>query len=762
MSATAVVSEKVDYYIHEIHGTGNREVVGFVFGDSVGMKQRMRFECTTAVSLVLLAGMGAAGPSFAEDAPLLKTKRVNIQDAAPTQLRTIVVDGGGSDGATEGYQPIATSTATGIETPLLDIPQAVNVVSQQVLEDQHAMTLEEALGNVSGISQANSLGGTQDSVIRRGFGDNRDGSILTNGLKTALNRSYNATTDRVEVLKGPASTLYGILDPGGMVNVITKKPEDTFRGDVYGSLSSFGGGSTGFDVTGPIEGTDLSYRLIGDYKHVDYWRNFGETKDWLLAPSLSWSGEDTDVTISYMHEDYSIPFDRGTIFDATTGRVVDVDPTIRFDEPYNITDGKSDLVQVNIDHQLSENWKLAIDYGFSRNAYSDNQARVMGYDPATGILTRRADATQGSTIYNHALRADLTGDVEIGDFRHEILVGASYDYADTLRTDLIRCGNVTGFNIYNPIYGTLPRCTTVSAPDSDQTEVINTASVYVQDNWHLNDQWILVGGLRYQYYDLMAGKGRPFMENTDSNGGAIIPNAGLVYKITPDISLYANAARTFRPQSSIASYYGNLDPEEGVSYEMGAKMEFDPGLTANVALYTSEKKNVAYSELDGATGLTVVKTAGLVRARGVEVDVAGSLTDKIDIIASYGFTDAEIMKGDYAGLRPVNVPRHTGSVFVAYDFGEIDGNGNTLRVGGGVRAVSERAGINTNAYFLPGYAVVDAFATYTLNLERPLALQLNVKNIFDRTYYTSSIGTTALGNQIGEPLNVTLMAKISF
>ena len=723
------------------------------------MKKTMRFECTTAVSLVFLAGFAAAAPSLAQDAPLAKSKRVTTQDA-PTQLQAVTVEGEGKDGATKGYQPVSTSTATRTETPLLDIPQAVNVVSRQVLEDQNAGSLDDALANISGVSQANTLGGTQEAVIRRGFGENRDGSILTNGLKTALNRSFNATTDRVEVLKGPASTLYGILDPGGVINVVTKKPEDTFSADLYGSLSSFGGSSAGFDVTGPIEGTDFSYRLIGDYRHVDYWRNFGETKDWLIAPSLSWSGEDTQVTVSYLHQDYSIPFDRGTIFDLTRGRMVDVDPKIRFDEPYNITDGKSDAFQVEVDHQLSEDWKLAIDYGFSRNVYSDNQARVMSYNAATGILTRRADATQGSTIYNHALRADLTGDVEIGDFRHEILVGASYDYANTLRTDLIRCGNVPGFDIHDPVYGTLPACTNVSAADSDQTEIINTASVYAQDNWHLNDQWILVGGLRYQYYDLMAGKGRPFRQNTDSYGDAFIPNAGIVYKVTPDLSLYGNAARTFRPQSSIANFYGNLSPEEGVSYEVGAKAELASGLTANVALYASEKQNVAYSEIEN--GVTVVKTAGLVRARGLEIDVAGSLTENVDFIASYGFTDAKILKGDYAGMKPVNVPRHTGSLYMTYDFGEIDANGNTLKIGGGVRAVSERAGINNNSYFLPGYMVADAFATYTFNLERPLALQLNVKNLFDRTYYTSSIGTTALGNAIGEPLSATLTAKVSF
>lgn len=233
--------------------------------------------------------------------------------------------------------------------------------------------------------------------------------------------------------------------------------------------------------------------------------------------------------------------------------------------------------------------------------------------------------------------------------------------------------------------------------------------------------------------------------------------------MTPDFSLYANAAKTFRPQSSIASYYGNLDPEEGVAYEVGAKFDLLDGITANVALYTSDKKNVAYSSLDPATGDTVVKTAGLVRASGIEADLAGEITDEMSFIASYGYTHARILEDpDYAGNEPVNVPHHTGSLYLTYDFGEIDSRGDSLKLGGGVRAVGRRAGINTNAYYLPGYMVADAFAAYTWKNDRPLTLQLNLKNIFNKTYYTSSIGTTALGNQIGEPFSAVLTASVQF
>lgn len=416
---------------------------------------------------------------------------------------------------TRGYQPLSTSTATRTDTPLLDVPQAVNVVSGEVLKDQGARSLDDALANISGITQANTLGGTQDAIIRRGFGDNRDGSILTDGLKTALPFSFNATTDQVEVLKGPASTLYGILDPGGMVNVVTKKPEDVFSGEVYSSVTGYGAGkygsTSGLDVTGPIAGTDFSYRFIAEGQKSDYWRNFGETKKWMVAPSLSWSGEDTEVTVSYMHDDYSVPFDRGTIFDLTTGHAVELSRRTRLDETYNITDGTSDLAKVSIDRQVSDDWKLSLNYAYSRNEYSDNQARVTGYNSTTGAVTRRADATQYSTSYNHAARADLTGEVEIGGLQNDLLFGVSYDYSDTLRTDMLRCANSSNFNINNPVYGNLAQCTKVSASDSDQTEQLSTASVYMQDSLHLTDQWILVGGLRYQYYDLYAGKGAPSM-----------------------------------------------------------------------------------------------------------------------------------------------------------------------------------------------------------------------------------------------------------
>ncbi|MGU3523021.1 TonB-dependent siderophore receptor [Enterobacteriaceae bacterium C23F] len=711
-----------------------------------GLKGRALF------TLVFASALTSPGLSAATEAAAQDKKEESMTVVADTAQADIT--------ATDGYQPLNSSTATLTSMPMLDIPQVVNTVSDRVIEDQHVTTLDEALYNVANVVQTNTLGGTQDAFTRRGFGANRDGSIMTNGLRTVLPRSFNAATSRVEVLKGPSSTLYGILDPGGLINVITKRPERTFSGSVQGTSSSFGGGTGQLDVTGPIEGTRLAYRLIGEYQNEDYWRNFGNNRSSFIAPSLTWFGDDATVNVSYSHRDYHVPFDRGTIFDLNTGQAVDVDRKERFDEPFNITNGESDLAQLNAEYRLNSAWTARFDYSYSQDKYTDNQARVMAYDSATGNLTRRVDATQGSTQKMHATRADLQGNVAIGGFYNEILTGVSYDYYDLLRTDMIRCKNVKGFNIYDPQYGKLSECTTVSASDSDQRIRQESYAAYVQDALYLTDNWIAVTGVRYQYYTQYAGKGRPFNVNTDSADEKWTPKAGLVYKVTPSFSLFGNVAQGFMPQSSIASYIGDLPPEESTAYELGAKFDLFTGLTANIALFDIHKKNVLYTEQVGDE--TIAKTAGKVRSRGLEVDVAGALTENLNVIASYGYTDAKVLDDpDYAGKPLPNVPKHTGSLFMTYDIHNV-WQSNTLTLGAGGHALSKRSGTNGADYYLPGYAVADVFAAYKMKLQYPVTLQVNVKNLFDKTYYTSSIATNNLGNQIGDPREVQFTVKMDF
>jgi len=198
-------------------------------------------------------------------------------------LGATTINGAALASDTTSYQPPPTSSVMRSHGLLLETPQTVNVVPAQVMRDQQPRNLDDALTNISGITQANTLGSTQDAVMLRGFGDNRNGSIMQDGMPLVQGRALNSTAERVEVLKGPSSLLYGIQDPGGVVNIVSKKPELiqstslTVRGSTIGDGKNGSGGN--LDTTGPIGDSGLAYRLIVDHEDEDYWRNYGTHRE---------------------------------------------------------------------------------------------------------------------------------------------------------------------------------------------------------------------------------------------------------------------------------------------------------------------------------------------------------------------------------------------------------------------------------------------------------------------------------------------------
>ncbi|MFP1735130.1 TonB-dependent siderophore receptor [Lonsdalea quercina] len=660
-----------------------------------------------------------------------------------------------------GYQPHKTVTGTRTESRLLDVPQAVNVVPQQVLQDWSATNIDEALYNVSGITQSNTLGGTQDALIKRGFGDNRDGSIFHDGVRSIQARNFTPTSERVEVLKGPASMLFGMGEPGGVINVITKKPELVQKTHIEGWNSSFNGGGGQLDVTGPISDSGLAYRMIVDHDETNYWRNFGRNRQTTIAPSLMWYGEDTTLRVAYEHQEYLTPFDRGTVIDSRTGKPVDVPRDRRFDETYNATRGDQDTLTFQADHNLSDRWKTSLTYAYSRNRYNDNQARATKYNATTGDLTRQADSTGYAHSQSQAVQLTLNGDIDWGQTNHQLLFGVDHEADRTYRGDMIRGTAVTNFNVYNPVYGLLPASTSVSAADSDQRENVDSTGVFMQDAIRLDANWMLLGGLRYDHFDVMSGKGRPFVTNTDGSYGRLVPRAGVVYNLTSYSSLYASYSESFKPNTSIATQIGALPPELGKSYEIGAKLDLPNRITANIALFDIHKRNVMVSEDVG--GETVTRTAGKVRSQGVELDMAGKLTDSLSLIGSYAFTDARVTSDpDNNGNRMPNAARHTASLFLTQDFGNLGLHaGDNLRVGAGARYVGRRAGDAANSFTLDDYTVADAFVSYSLPINGyAVKWQVNVKNLFDKTYYPSSGSNLRVA--VGERREVMLRASVDF
>lgn len=708
----------------------------------------------------ITSGLLAAGLALASAA---KAEPAGERGVAPGEGdRDIIVTGRASPApkaADDSYKPTPdASTLRSSATPL-ETPQTINIVPAQVIRDQRPRYLDDVLTNVSGITQGNTLAATQDTVLKRGFGGNRDGSVMRNGMPVVQGRAFNAAAQSVEVLKGPASLLYGIMDPGGVINIVAKKPLLDPHLGVALTGSSYANARAGLeamaDLTGPIAG-NLAGRLVLDHQDEDYWRNFGERRDTLIAPSLGWYGGTTQAVLWYEYRRFDYPFDRGTALDPRTLTPLAVPRRERLDNLGNRMFGSSHLVQLAVDHRLGGPWTAHLAASFNSESYDAGQLRVTGVNTMRGTLTRSNDATRGSLSTDAYAQAYLDGSFDLLGARHDVIMGIEGEHRRYYRRDLIRQAVRGTFSYVRPVYGIEPFPTTVSAGDSDQTDRLYNYSLFGQDSIHLGDRWIVVAGGRLVGFDQRAGRGRPFTANTDLNGWEFVPQAGLVWRAADVFSLYASYTRSLKPTSTIAPLSSGVTitsgfaPERGRSFEVGAKLDIPDRVSATLALYDIDKRNVLVSQFNPATTLTDYRTAGRAISRGVELDVSGHLTRALSLIGSYAYTHARTTEDPvFAGRELANVAPHTGSLSAVYDVGAIAGN-DTLRLGGGGRYVARRPGDSANSFWLDDYVVADAFVTYDTALGgRRVSFQLNLKNIFDKTYYTSAVNQ--YGVAIGDP-----------
>ncbi len=683
---------------------------------------------------------------------------------APIQVRNRAVKA-------DSYRPSREAGVTRSDASLLDTAQAVNIVPAQVLRDQKPRNLDDALGNISGITQGNTLAGTQDAIMKRGFGDNRDGSIMRNGMPVIQGRALNATADSVEVLKGPTSLLYGIMDPGGVINVIGKAPRLTRSNSVSVTGETYGHGKNGGDVTldlsGPIGDSKLAYRLIVDHSDEPYWRNFGTSRETLMSPQLAWYGRDTQVVLSYEHRDFLYPFDRGTALDPRTNQPLAIPARERLDEPWNNMVGASNLFQLQADHQFNADWNVHLGYSYNRETYDANQVRITGVNTARGTLSRSDDATHGADSRDSYGIAYVNGKLRLAGLRHDLQFGVDSEYRLIYRRDLLRQAVSIPFSYLNPVYGLISPSETVSPPDSDQTDKLHALGLFAQDTVHLGDKWLVTGGVRFMRYSQVAGKGRPFVANTNLDGTKWLPRVGVVYKATNWFSLYGNYSQSLKPTSSIAALAsgyiidGATPPEQATAYEVGAKLDMPSGMTGTLALFDIDKKNVLVSQFNDVTKLTDWRTSGRARSRGIELDMTGRIGAHWNLIASYAYIDAKTTEDPlYTGNRLWNVARNTASLGAVYDVGTLFG-GDDLRIGGSARYIGSRPGDSANSFTLPSYVLADAFASYDTKIgKQNLSLQLNVKNLFNRTYYPSSANRYFVA--IGDARQVLLTSTLQF
>jgi len=670
---------------------------------------------------------------------------------------TLTVTGQAAD--EQGYNASTSSVAGKTPTSRLNEAQSVSVVTQQQLEDYQAESLADAMRFVSGVTEGNTLAGTEDGFVRRGFGSNSDGSIYRDGVRSSQGLNFDATTERVEVLKGSASLLYGIQNPGGVINVVSKKPQYDWHTRVSGRYASEGGGAGTVDVTGPL-GNGFAFRLIAEKQNQDYWRNFGSDEHTLLAPSLQWFGEKASFLISYSEYRYDIPYDRGTAF--IDGKPIDIGYKNRLDDKANHAWGHNKTLNAQYGWQFNEDWSTRLTLGWNQRRYDNNEVRVTGVNTTTGAVTRRADANRGFNHKTKYVSWDLLGSQNIFGMTHDIVLGTDYEMNQTYRAHQYQGKANSSFNLNDPQYDILSPVTnssTENVANSNNLNRIHSRSVYAKDSISLTPDWIAVLGGRYQHYEQRASKGfNPVVETLDDEGNKFLPQAGLIYKLTPDVSLYGSVSKSFTPSTNVDDDGDVGKPEQGTTWEMGSKWQVSPRLFASVALFNIDERDMSLS-INGAT-----RAINKARSRGAEFELNGEILPDWELSANYSYANAKIIDDGVNaannGNRLQNAPRHSGALYLSHNL-VISGIPGDFRVGGGARYVGTRAGDPENSFTLPNYVVADSFIAWNNRLfGEKTQLKLNLNNLFNEHYYTSSGGNLRVRE--GETRNLMVQASVEF
>lgn len=662
------------------------------------------------------------------------------------------------------YRALSITGATKTDAPLRDLPISARVLDRTLLEDAGVTDLAGALELASGITKANNLGGLWDSYSMRGFtGDpNFSSDYMVNGFNAS--RGYNglrdaANTQSIEVIKGPASALYGRGEPGGAVNIVTKKPLFQPQHSVDVSAGRFDSYRAAIDSTGPLS-ENVAYRLNVMHKDQHSFRDTVDSDSTLLAPSLLWMPT-PDTTVSYELEAVRLhtPFDRGvTAIGGDANRL----PASRLGEP---RDGDIDLHstghQLFVVHGLDQTWSVQ-----GGATYRDSGMRGFSTEPWTLQADqrslrreRRYRDYQGRDI---AARAEVLGSLQAGRVTHNVLFGIDGNRFDDSRFQQRARSAATPYSIdvLAPRYGLAQPGRLSTITDTDERQQV--WGVYAQDQIDLGARWKALLGLRYDHY--RQGLDNHLRGTTQrSSDGVASPRAGMTFHVDDALSLYASAAAGFRPNSGVGANGQSFAPEKSRSLETGLKyVQPGDGLEATVAAFRIDKKNVlSLDPADTSFSLPV----GQMRSQGVELDLLGRLSPHLAASVGLAYTDSQVTRSSAAaatglaeGRRFPNVPRLSGNAFLNYEQ-PLTGK-RSAALGVGVLHTGERLGsVDSNTDFvLPAYTVWRAVGHY--DLSQRLRLYAKVENLTDRRYAAFSYSEQWV--YPGAPRSWTVGAQLRF
>ncbi|MEM9483759.1 MAG: TonB-dependent receptor [Cyanobacteria bacterium P01_F01_bin.116] len=724
--------------------------------EGISLVQAVSLEDTVQLSIV-----GTDAPPVADVTVEAQGLRLTVgleNLAAPEEdpLRLVVT--GDQDSR---YVVPRASTATRTDTPLDEIPQSIQVIPQEVLEDQQVIRLNDALRNASGVV-SNSLDQRGQRFVIRGFSSSsilRDGFRQTDGSSGNSGFQELANIERIEVLKGPAAILAGAVEPGGAINLVTEKP----LSEPFYELALRAGNreliEPSIDISGPLtDDGQLLYRLNALYRNEDYHRDFDvPVERFFIAPVLSWAISDrTDLTFELEYSDENRPADFGGI-PVIGDRVADIPFDRITGEPDDDASNEFLRLGYQFEHRFSDSWKVRNSFRYI-SFDSDFVSNVaFGTNEATGDLFRVwVQNAQPSDSYE--LQTNVVGEFATGSIEHTLLAGVDLYRREAENSRRFDFTPQSPFNIFAPVYGLVSRPDSFNEPPPQTTDFsTDNLGIYVQDQVTLLDNLFLLAGLRY---DTVTEDIDDLEQNTSDsqNNDAFTPRIGLVYQPIEDLSLYTSYSTSFIPNSARERSGDLLEPEEGRQFEIGARADLGR-LSANLALFNITKQNVATADPDSLPGEAFAVATGEQRSQGVELDIIGEILPGWDIVANYAYTDADITE-DNNGLednRIFGVPEHNVNLWTNYEIQQGDLAGLGFAVG--FNYVSDRFGDNDNSYVLEDYFLTNAAVSYRRNNWRA---GLNFRNLFDVDYIDSSEGSRDFENRPGEGFTIVGSFSIEF
>ncbi|MEN2672677.1 TonB-dependent siderophore receptor [Herbaspirillum huttiense] len=658
--------------------------------------------------------------------------------AASTQLPTVDVV---ADGVNDTRFKATQSQVNKSNTPLSQTPQSVSVVTRSMLDSQQAVSLADALENVPGVvAQQYGRRGWDDLIIR---GQVASDSLYLDGLRTTASSRVAEQLfglQQVEVLKGPGSLLYGLVLPGGLVNMVSKRPQGNDFANVDVTVGSHDFYQTTVDMNKSLsENGKQAFRINGLISNSNDATDNVWFKNRYIAPSLSLDlGARTDFTIltSYQERSYvrqqGLPLS-GSINSNVNGALPRSlfigEPGAR---PYAANETR---VGYALTHRFDDGWTLNNNVRYQQFEMS-GQLVANNVLSSTGRSLTRTGTDQTYEGQTFSIDTNVQRSFNTGFGKHEITLGT--DYLNSREDTLSYTCTVAALNVYNPVYGARLNCPTT--PNTYTSTSIRDTGLYARDNIRFGERWQLLTGLRYDNVSTYSTNLRTGA-HTDTPASATTGSAALMYELLRGVRPYISYATSFYPNSGTDVSGGTFKPETGKQWEAGVKFDLDEGRTSlNVAVFDLRRRNVLVSDPNN-TGFNIA--VGEQRSQGGEISVTSDLRNGLSLNAGYSYTAAIVT--DDGGQRSTtvgqwldNVPRHNFTTSARYRFkGQLAG----WEWNGGVHGQSM---MRTNGYTLPGYVLADTGVAY--NAERWRAA-LNVKNIFNTHYYAGGLArAVALGD----------------